>query len=72
MALSLITPPKGRAGGGSCFPSIVSVALGEPGVPVICWAPAGAPARKTNRAERDRAENVSVVVFIALCTPING
>ena len=34
-------------GGGSCFPSIVMVALGEPGVPVICWAGAG---RATNIA----------------------
>ena len=25
-------------GGGSYLPSIVVVALGEPGVPVICWA----------------------------------
>ena len=28
-------------GGGSCFPSIVVVALGEPGTPVICWAETG-------------------------------
>ena len=35
-AFSLITPPNGIAGGGSCFPSIATVALGEPGTPVIC------------------------------------
>ncbi len=35
-ALSLITPPNGTAGGGSCFPSMVMVELGEPGVPVVC------------------------------------
>src|SRR5262245_34429608 len=35
-ALSLITPPNFGSGGGSCFPSMVSVAPGEPGVPVIC------------------------------------
>src|SRR4029077_16875095 len=35
-ALSLITPPKGIGGAGICFPSIVTVALGEPGVPVVC------------------------------------
>ena len=34
-ALSLITPPNGGGGGGSCLPSMVVVALGEPGVPVI-------------------------------------
>ena len=32
-ASSLITPPNFGSGGGSCFPSIVVVALGEPGVP---------------------------------------
>src|SRR5580704_1567576 len=46
LALSLITPPNGSAGGGSCFPSIVVVALGEPGVPVvwICAPTEGAAA----------------------------
>jgi len=29
-AFSLISPPKLGAGGGSCFPSIVRVAPGEP------------------------------------------
>jgi hypothetical protein len=29
-AFSLISPPKSGAGGGSCFPSIVRVAPGEP------------------------------------------
>src|SRR5271154_1385714 len=37
-ALSLITPPNFGGGGGSCFPSIDVVALGEPGVPVTCCA----------------------------------
>jgi hypothetical protein len=35
-ASSLITPPNFGSGGGSCFPLMVVVALGEPGVPVIC------------------------------------
>jgi hypothetical protein len=35
-AFSLITPPKFGSGGGSCFPSIVVVAPGEPGTPVAC------------------------------------
>jgi hypothetical protein len=35
-AFSLITPPKLGAGGGSCFPSSVVVAPGEPGTPVTC------------------------------------
>jgi hypothetical protein len=37
-ALSLITPPNFGAGAGSCFPSMVVVALGEPNVPVVCCA----------------------------------
>ena len=38
LELSLITPPNFGGGGGSCFPSIVVVALGEPGTPTSCWA----------------------------------
>src|SRR4051794_31922865 len=37
-AVSLITPPNFAGGGGSCAPSIVVVALGEPGTPLISWA----------------------------------
>src|SRR5208337_850197 len=44
LALSLITPPNGIGGGGSCFPSSVTVALAEPGTPLICWAVAGTTA----------------------------
>src|SRR6476646_237202 len=42
-AVSLITPPNFGSGGGSCFPSIVVVAPGEPGVPVV-WICARAEA----------------------------
>src|SRR6476646_5914109 len=38
VAFSLISPPNFGSGGGSCFPLIVVVALGEPGVPLISWA----------------------------------
>src|SRR2546423_15324567 len=48
-ASSLITPPNFGGSGGSCLPSIVIVALGVPGVPVICWAPAG-PVRRIGKA----------------------
>jgi hypothetical protein len=34
-ALSFITPPNIGSGGGSCFPSIVVVAPGEPGTPLF-------------------------------------
>src|SRR5439155_24841153 len=40
LTLSLITPPNGIGGGGICFPSMVTVASGEPGVPLICWVQA--------------------------------
>src|SRR5207249_12073122 len=32
----LITPPNFGSGAGSCFPLMVVVAPGEPGVPVVC------------------------------------
>src|SRR6266516_5075874 len=35
-ASSLMTPPNFGSGGGSCFPSMVVVELGEPGAPVVC------------------------------------
>src|SRR5882724_7233303 len=38
VASSLITPPNLGGGGGSCLPSMVIVALGNPSVPLICWA----------------------------------
>src|SRR5438128_9639934 len=40
VAASLITPPNRSGGGGICFPSILTVASGEPGVPLICWVQA--------------------------------
>src|SRR4029453_18292178 len=45
-AVSLITPPNFGSGGGSCFPSMVVVAPGEPGAPVvwICALAEGATA----------------------------
>src|SRR5882672_8116618 len=49
LEFSLITPPNLGSGAGICFPSIVVVALGEPGVPVVCWAIAPeAPSRRLN------------------------
>src|SRR5271165_3598193 len=60
LALSLMTPPNFGGGGGSCLPSIVVVALGEPGVPVTCWAPAGKQAMTRSVA----VDNASVVVFM--------
>jgi hypothetical protein len=38
LALRLITPPKSGGADGIDFPSMVVVALGEQGTPVVCWA----------------------------------
>jgi hypothetical protein len=57
----LITPPNFRGGGGSCLPSIVIVALGEPGVPVICWAFA---AGKTVALRRMPNDSIAETLFI--------
>src|SRR5258705_8245629 len=40
-----MSPPNFGGSGGSCLPSSVIVALGVPGVPVICWPAAGAAER---------------------------
>src|SRR5215469_9157425 len=66
MALSLITPPNFGSGAGSCLPSIVVVAPGEPGVPVICCATARG-VLSTNRNEtpinrRIRFDDLSIMV----------
>src|SRR5260370_32126965 len=42
LALSLITPPNCGGGGGSWFPLMVVVALGDPATPVVCSAVADA------------------------------
>jgi hypothetical protein len=46
-AFSSIEPLNGCGGGGKYLPSIDVVALGEPGVPVVCWAMAVRAVRKT-------------------------
>src|ERR1700730_15254838 len=66
-ALSLITPPNFSGGAGSCSPLMVVVALGEPGVPVICWASAG---RATSIAAAAVSSNKPLKVsfrFIDFC-----
>src|SRR5690242_21016993 len=58
LASSLITPPNFGGSGGSCLPSSVIVALGEPGVPVICCAAVGA-ARRPGKAASNVARPVA-------------
>src|SRR5438046_10439798 len=51
----LMTPPNFGSGGGTCFPLIVVVAPGEPGVPVVCICA--------------RAEDATAVAAAASITP---
>src|SRR5215510_6114876 len=60
-AASLITPPNFGSGGGSCFPSIWMVALGEPGSPVMCCAIVGAA---PSRALAIVIHNTIIVVIV--------
>src|SRR5262245_30491016 len=48
LASILMVPPNGAGGDGRYLPSIVVVALGEPGAPVICCAYAADPVRISN------------------------
>src|SRR5580692_11023968 len=54
LALCLMTLPYLGGGAGSCLPSSVVVALGEPGAAPLCWAPAQG-ARDSPRTARDAA-----------------
>ena len=57
-AFSLITPPNFGSGGGSCFPLMVVVALGEPNSPVTCCAMAGMIANMTSsNNQQDRYQS---------------
>src|SRR5262245_19971136 len=59
LASKLIVPLKGDAAGGRYFPSIVVVASGEPGVPVVCWASAE-PTVRSARIEADRPNVIAM------------
>jgi len=66
-AFSLITPPNFGSGGGSCFPSMVVVAPGEPGTPVVSWAEAVAAASMATRTKvRIADRNNLVFIFYPL------
>src|SRR5512136_1514264 len=64
LASSLITPSNFVGGGGNCLPSIVMVALGEPGTPVICCAIAGPAASTTARRNASVAK---IIAFLCMC-----
>jgi hypothetical protein len=67
LALSLITPPNGIGGGGSCLPLRVTVALGEPARPVICWARTALPVinqATIKAAPSDRLHGILFLIFM--------
>ena len=66
----LITPPNFGSGGGSCFPSIVVVALGEPGVPVICWASTGEPASVPTNADDSASAQAVLLIRFMIGSPL--
>src|SRR6266478_4736111 len=67
LTLCWITPPNLGGGDGSCLPSIVIVALGEPGVPSICSAFAPGDRAVPRRTLND---SVIVILFIPLLLKI--
>jgi hypothetical protein len=66
-AFSLITPPNFGSGGGSCFPSMVVVAPGDPGVPVICWEIASVVPNVNNKQTETRRTSR---LFAPNCLPM--
>src|SRR4030095_12097158 len=72
VAASLITPPNFGSGGGSCFPSMVVVAPGEPGVPGgwICAGAEGATAMTATasipRKKVPLADFIVLIWFVAV------
>src|SRR5450755_1155685 len=65
-ASSLISPPNFGGSGGSCLPSIVIVAPGEPGVPVICWADAPG-ASDMHRRILDDERKLAILITMLSC-----
>src|SRR5271157_1345422 len=65
VAFSLITPPNFGSGGGSCLPSRVVVAPGDPTTPVTCCAVASVAANANSpTAAVTRAQHDLNVIFI--------
>src|SRR5271165_3672484 len=69
-ALSLMTPPNGVGGAGSWLPSMVVVALGEPGTPVTTCAGAG-PAHNRTMTIADVKRN-TLSAFTIFSPPQSG
>src|SRR6201995_3163373 len=63
-ACKLISPPNFGGGGGRYFPSIVVVALGEPGVPVVCWASVGSTVNTVNVVAESNIADFFMIVSV--------
>src|SRR6478672_2298002 len=61
-----MTPPNFGSGGGICFPSIVVVALGEPGVPVVWTCDWTGAAAATRSPEMKRCCSIFITVLSSL------
>jgi hypothetical protein len=75
VAFMLITPPKAGGGGGRYFPSMLVVALGEPGTPVVCWAIPGIAAKEKNNpasASSGRMGSWVIPLKIFMLPPVEG
>jgi len=60
-ALRWMMPPNFGGGGGSCFPSMLVVALGEPGMPGACCAMTNLGAATAARIRAAKAINLGLV-----------
>src|SRR5438034_11717656 len=62
----LITPPNFGSGAGSCFPLIVVVAPGDPGVPVVCTCAIAEGAAAMTAATSVPLKKICVADFIGI------
>src|SRR5262245_48991960 len=67
-----MVPPNFCGGGGICVPSMVVVALGEPGVPVICWAWAGNASSNANAQPPSRLGGAACCINFMTYLPIQA
>ena len=66
VAFSLITPPNFGSGGGSCLPSMVVVAPGEPSSPVTCHCARAEGASPMTAAASIPPQRIRLADFIGI------
>src|SRR6516164_10705702 len=64
LACRPISPPNFGGGGGRYLPSIVVVASGEPGVPVVCCASVGAIVNTVNVAAESNSADIFIIISV--------